>query len=310
MKYDGSQCAWSNSVNYNTTNQTATFQLDSSFGHITHFFVFFSDFNTYDVDQTFIYKGVIPLNNGKFTLELPVGVVYTVSTINGTKGIYKTSPPSTPFPLPYADDFERYATSSEAAFFSDQSGSWEIVDTFSNRGKVMKQMITKVPISWCKEAPYPYSMLGDSNWQQPLKVSVDVMIESIGTAFVAIGVSKGSCVAGDIGSPAVVFSISTTNSGIWKLTASTNLTNPLSYGMIPVIAGTWYTLTLIVLADHSKAYINGKLVGRCSLNASSSKGLVAIGSSWDFVQFDSFHIQSPKQARKHSLLSIIIIELP
>jgi galactosylceramidase len=290
MQRDSSQCAHSSSAVYNTTNQTATFQLDSSFAHITQLFVFFSDFNTQDVDQAFIYKGIIALNDGKFTLELPVGVVFTVSTINGTKNAYQ-APPSMPFPLPYQDNFERCATSSEAAYFSDQSGSWEIVDTASSRGKTMRQMVTELPISWCSEASYPYSVLGDSKWQQPLNISVDVMIETVGTAFVAIGVERGGCSA----SRAIVFSINTTNNGLWQLTASTAITNPLASGNVPVMAGTWYTLTLIVLEDHSEAYINDNLVSRCNLSVSSSSGLVAIGSSWNFVQFDNFRVQSPKQ---------------
>jgi hypothetical protein len=200
-----------------------------------------------------------------------------------------------PFPLPYQDDFDRSATSSEAAYFSDQSGSWEIVDTSSSRGKTMRQMVTELPISWCSEAPYPYSVIGNSSWKQPLNISVDVMIESVGTAFVAIGVERGGCGVGRVGSHAIVFSINTTNNGLWQLTSSTAITKPLAYGNVSVRSGTWYTITLIVLEDHSEAYINGNLIGRCELNVSSSSGLVAIGSSWNYVQFDNFHLQSPKK---------------
>jgi hypothetical protein len=128
------------------------------------------------------------------------------------------------------------ASSSEAIFFADQSGSWQIADTFSSHGKIMRQMVTEIPISWCKEAPYPYSVIGDSNWQRPLNISADVMIESVG-------------------SPAIVFSINTTNNGLWQLTASTAITNPLVHGNVSITAGTWYTLTLIALPDHSEAYI-------------------------------------------------------
>jgi galactosylceramidase len=293
MYRNKSQCPYSSSAEYNTINQTATFQLDSSFAHINQLFVFFSDLNTQDVNQSFIYKGIVKLDSGSFTLQLPVGVVYTVSTINGTRSTYQP-PPSMPFPLPYQDNFDRYATSSEAAYFADQSGSWEIIDTSSSRGKTMRQMVTEIPISWCAqgEAPYPFSVLGDSRWQQPLNISVDVMIESVGTAFVAIGIERGSCSAGGVGSPAIVFSINTTNNGLWQLTNSTAITDPLIYGNASIIAGTWYTLTLIVLSDHSEAYINGNLVGRCELNVSSHNGLVAIGSSWNYVQFDNFRLQS------------------
>jgi galactosylceramidase len=288
-----SECTGSRPITYNTTDQTATFQLDSSFAHIAQLFVFFSDLNTPDPNQSFIYKGIVKLNSGTFTLDLPVGIVYTVSTINGTKGIYQP-PPSMPFPLPYQDDFDRYVLSSEAAYFSDQSGSWEIVDTSSTRGKTMRQMVTEAPISWCREAHYPYSIMGDSKWQQPLNISVDVMIETVGIAFVAIEVSKGGCRVGNAGSPGIVFSVNTTNNGQWQLSASTALTDPIASGNISIIAGTWYTLTLIVLTDHSEAYIDGILVGRCNLNVSSSSGFAAIGSSWNYVQFDNFRLQSPK----------------
>jgi hypothetical protein len=200
-----------------------------------------------------------------------------------------------PFPVPYQDDFKKYPVSSEAAYFADQSGSWEIVDTSSSRGKVMRQTVTQVPISWCGEAPYPYSVIGDPHWQQPFTVSADIMIETVGAAFIAIGVSRGSCDSRGSGSPAVVFSINTTNNGLWQFTANTALTNPVSYGSVSVTPGTWYNVTLSVLSDHSEAYINGNFIGRCALNVSSSKGWVAIGSSWNHVQFDNFRLESPKQ---------------
>ena len=121
------------------------------------------------------------------------------------------------------------------------------------------------------------------------------MIETVGTAFVAIGVSRGSCDAGGIGSPAVVFSVNTTNNGLWQFTASTNITNPLNYGSVSVMPGTWYMLTLNVLPDHSEAYIDGNFVARCDLNATSFRGWAAIGSSWNYVQFDHFRLQSSKK---------------
>jgi hypothetical protein len=120
MKRDSSQCGFSSPVEHNTTEQTATFQLDSSFAHITQLYVFFSNFSTIDVNQAFIYKGIIALNNGMLTLQLPIRVLHTLSTINCTKGAYEAPPASTPFSLPYQDDFDQYTIFSEAAFFADQ----------------------------------------------------------------------------------------------------------------------------------------------------------------------------------------------
>jgi hypothetical protein len=197
-----------------------------------------------------------------------------------------------PFPLLYLDDFDTYPISSEAAYFVDQAGAWEIINTFSTHNKVMRQMVTELPITWCKEASYPYSVIGGAHWQQPLNVSMDVMIENVGSAFVAIGVANGSCDADRIGTPAIVFSINTTNNGLWQFSANTNLANPLSSGSTSVMSGTWYTIMLSVLSDHSEAYINGHFIGRCALNVSSSRGWVGIGSSWNYVQFDNFYKQS------------------
>ncbi|CAF1193727.1 unnamed protein product [Adineta ricciae] len=289
MDRNSSQCAHSSTVYYSTTNQTATFQLDTSFGHITQLYVFFTDLNILDVDQAFTYKGIITLDNGTFTLQLSVGVLYTVSTINGTKGAYD-APPSQPFPLPYADNFDDHQVYSEAPYFSDQTGSWEIIDTASTRGKTMRQMVPERPISWCDDADYPYSIIGNYTWKQPLNISVDVLIEKNGIAFVALGVSEGGCGNGSSG---IVFSVNTTNNGSWQITNSTQLTNPVTSGIVSIVAGTWYKLTLVVLQDYSVGYVNGNPVGRCELTASSYSGWGAIGSSWDYVQFDNFCLQSP-----------------
>lgn len=94
-----SQCQWGTSVEYNTTEQIAIFQLDSSFAHVTQLFVFFSNFSTIDVKQAFIHNGIIAVDSGAFILPLPVEVVYTFLTINGAKGAYEAPPASTPFSL-------------------------------------------------------------------------------------------------------------------------------------------------------------------------------------------------------------------
>ncbi len=71
---------------------------------------------------------------------------------------------------------------------------------------------------------------------------------------------------------------------------TTALINTLNYGNTQVTPGSWYALMLSVLAHHSEADINGQFVGRCALNATSSQGWAAIGSSWNDVQFDNFRL--------------------
>jgi len=292
MNRDSSQCRFSSSDSYTTSNQTALFQLDSSLSFIRQLNWFYSDLNTIDVSNAFVYGGLITLKNGAFEVNLPVGFLHTFSTLNGTKGSYPSPPPSTPFPLPYADDFEQYAVDQEAANFADQSGSWQIVQTRSTRGKVMRQMVTELPISWCGEAPLPFSIIGDPHWQQPFDVSVDVLIETAGAAaFVALGVSEGSCNVVGKGSPATVLSINTTSQS-WQISDRTDLVNAVISGPFVVRTNVWYNLRLKVFTDHSEAYIDGVFMGKSSLSSQTSGGWAAIGSSWNYVEFDNFRLQS------------------
>ena len=55
-----------------------------------------------------------------------------------------TSGASLPFPVPYADTFDGYPLYSEAAYFADQAGSWEIVQSSDpSHGLVMRQTVRR-----------------------------------------------------------------------------------------------------------------------------------------------------------------------
>lgn len=157
--------------------------------------------------------------------------------------------------MPYEDDLERSAMSSEGAYLSDQTGSFEIVDTATSRGKVMREMVREVPISWCSDSPSPYSLIGNANFTQPFNSAVDVLIESSGMAFVARGGQGG-------GGGGLLFSVETTNNRLWKVSSRTSLNDPLSSGNISIESSTWYPLTLLSLSTPFEAYIDGKLLGQ------------------------------------------------
>lgn len=79
-----------------------------------------------------------------------------------------------------------YKVSSEARYFADQAGSWQIEATPGSEGnKVMRQNVPQRPICWSGDYS-PYTIIGDSKWTS-VSVSADVFIESStgGMAFVA-----------------------------------------------------------------------------------------------------------------------------
>ena len=99
-----------------------------------------------------------------FSIFLEVDTVTTLSTLTGQqKGTFGDIPPSRPFPLPYSDNFDsllclmiyhalfitftEYTVFSEARYFSDQTGVFEIQKAADEKhGNVMKQVMRIISI--------------------------------------------------------------------------------------------------------------------------------------------------------------------
>ncbi len=61
--------------------------------------------------------------NGVFTITVNPDEMYTITTLTtGFKATIPASPEPQPFPTFYSDDFENYTISSEARYFTDQTG--------------------------------------------------------------------------------------------------------------------------------------------------------------------------------------------
>ena len=57
-------------------------------------------------------------------------------------GVIPSPPASQPFPVPYSDDFNSYPVNSEARYFSDQPGAFEIAQSSDTaHGMVMRQKV-------------------------------------------------------------------------------------------------------------------------------------------------------------------------
>ena len=160
--------------------QNVTFQLADGFQHIPQLHVFHSAFDNSTTDF-FRYLGSHPVVNSSITLLVSPNVLYTLSTLNGTKGSFpEPVPVRKAFPFPYADDFDAYAVSSQALYLTDQAGSFEVVPAADvSRGRVVRQMVPQRPVSWCTEAPYAYSVIGDYAWSE-VKAAVDVIDRTAG----------------------------------------------------------------------------------------------------------------------------------
>ena len=232
-------------------------------------------------------------NNLTYTINLQPNTIWTLSTINGKKGRHPQPPAPKPFPFPYADDFDSLPLHSQAPFFTDQSGSFEVVAAESAvGGNVLRQMMPRLPVSWCGETPLAYSLMGSHDWRD-VNVTADVLIEANGTAFIAAAVLEGGCLGGR-GSAGFTFAIS--SGGQWTLSNDTGLAYQLSTGTLSVTSGQWYRLSLVVTGDSVSAWVAGEELTAVTVSSGWGSGWAAIGSSYDYVQFDNFSVTKPSTA--------------
>lgn len=143
------------------------------------------------------------------------------------------------------------------------------------------------PIAWCGDAPLTFSVIGSHSWRA-LSVEIEVLIEKTGTAFLATSVDQGGCV-GDGGSTAIVLAL-TVGQG-WLVSNSTSLTPIIAQGKLAVQPGQWVKLGLEVGEAGTAVSVNGTEVAMLAeLTSGQYQGWVAIGSSYDYVQYDNLLI--------------------
>jgi galactosylceramidase len=112
---------------FSTASETITFQLEAQFSDITSLNVWYTRFGWDGMTQTnstfFEQQVPITVENGQFSLTINPDELYSITTLTTvTKASISTPPAPSPFPTPYADNFDSYNISSEARYFADQAG--------------------------------------------------------------------------------------------------------------------------------------------------------------------------------------------
>ena len=155
----------------------------------------------------------------------------------------------------------------------------------------MRQTTPTLPICWSGDYA-PFSVIGDVSWSDAI-VTVDVLIETTGAAFV--GVQAGLCCLPN----GIFFSVNV--DGTWALSNGIQVTDSSTFlqsGSYDIQPNTWYTLTLSVVGSIANAWISNDQVVITFWLPSRSAGWVAIGTSqgpdnsFTFAQFDNFNISS------------------
>jgi Glycosyl hydrolase family 59 len=202
--------------------------------------------------------------NGKFTLTLQPGWVYSLTTTTG-QGNGTTStpqpPPASSFPLPYDNGSDLAGpgqagsgNDDEPQFLAAQDGSFELkrcVVAFGGNSNCTEQTTRAVPVFWhgakTQAARYPYAIIGDESLQN-YTVSVDALLTQPGTSAGLIGrFSVRNFHAGYF--DGYIFDVSTT--GAWRLIknntgAADSVANRTvaSGKLAPLALNTWHLLSM------------------------------------------------------------------
>ncbi|MHA6758080.1 ricin-type beta-trefoil lectin domain protein [Streptacidiphilus sp. PAMC 29251] len=143
--------------------------------------VWATDVNNPNPSTDFIHTQDITPSNGSYSLTMQPGYVYTVTTTTGQgKGTAVTTAPANhALALPYSDTYDADATGTEAKYFSDMQGSYEVQPCSGRSGQCLQQMAPVKPIEWQDDSD-AYSLVGDTTWSN-YTVNSDVYLRSAGT---------------------------------------------------------------------------------------------------------------------------------
>ncbi len=248
--------------------------------------------------NTFQKVDTITPKDGNFSYVVDPDCIYSFTTTTGQqKGEAETAiPEDEEFPMSYEDDFDSYQSGERPKYFSDQGGGFEIYeDGASNR--TLRQSVPTKPVCWWNDYE-PFSYVGNKTLHNCV-VSADVKIEETGYGGIYSRVS-GPTAYGQ--THPYGYGLRIDETGTWKLTrykakagvALGSQFEVLQQGKVSGIsADSWINLKMICKDNKIRGFINDEIVFEYIDEENSFiQGRAAVGSSYDYVQFDNFKIVS------------------
>jgi len=254
--------------------------------------------HVWETNSTKTFEHVADLRpvHGALTLTIDPDSLYTLTNTTGQARGTAVPPPATPFPLPYADNFESTPIGHSPKYLADQDGAFEVHHCRGRAGNCLEQMITVVPIPW-GPLPNPFTLAGDEHWTD-YSVSADVEVPNagIGTVFGRID-SADVFEDGEALYPSG-YGLLLRSNGDWQLvsTAYHQPTRVLDQGEIPQQPDQWHHLELRFDGSAIAAFIDGAKVASTA-DSAHTHGMFALGSNWKQVQFAHLQVESLNSAR-------------
>lgn len=229
--------------------------------------------------STFIKQEDIVPTDGSFTMNLEANSAYSITTTTGQqKGEFPHPVPKPArFPVPYSEDFEKYEVGSEANYFMDAKGSFEVADD-GRGGKCLKQIVPAEGIRWSGYIINPNTIFGDNLWES-YELSADVKIAG---GNVEIGGRHD-----DLAKLGYRFTLD--KSGKWTLSYHTDV---LASGAIAGFDGNaWHHMKINFWRTRIKAFIDNVQVSNLSNETKSMQGRCFLSSTYNPNLFDNISVK-------------------
>jgi hypothetical protein len=251
--------------------------------------VWSTNLNSNNQADYFVHEADITPSGGSYSLTLQPGRVYTVTTTTGQGKGTAAGPGSGGLSLPYADNFDGYATGAEAKYLMDWQGAFEAFGCGGGRaGQCVRQMSAQAPITWDTLSD-PHAMLGDVSWSN-YTVSSDVLLEKSGYAEL-MGRANTQSYGGAGGLNA--YHLRVGDNGAWSILSSNtnNNVSTLAHGTVAALGtNRWHNLALTFAGRTITASIDGATVGSATDSTWGAGQAGYATSQGETAQFDNLSI--------------------
>jgi hypothetical protein len=228
--------------------------------------------------------------HGTFEFTFDPDSLYSLTTTSGQGKGHAVPPPGTPFPLPYAEDFERTPIGRAPKFLSDQDGAFEVRPCIGRRGHCLEQVVVEEPIAW-GAMPDPYTLTGDADWKD-YSVAAEVRFLSSAPALLMGRIDSANDWEDDGKSPLPSgYALRVKPGGEWEL-SSVSFQNPsttLASGTAAIDRGQWHRLKLEFRGSRIVASLDGMQIASVE-DSAHARGMIALGTLWDRIQFDDLQV--------------------
>jgi Glycosyl hydrolase family 59 len=239
--------------------------------------------------RTFEHVADVEPADGIFKYTFDPDSLYSLTTTTG-QGKGTTQPPAgTPFPLPYADDFDHTNLTHAPKFLSDQDGAFEVHPCAGRPGQCLEQVITARPIPWFP-IPDPFTMAGDAGWTD-YSVSADVRFLGVASAAIMGRIDTADVFQDGGGLWPSGYVLRLQPDGAWTLqtTAFKKPLATLAYGSATVRSDQWHHMELRFLGKQITASLDGVILVTAE-DSTHTHGMFALGTGWNRIQFDNLRV--------------------